>query len=84
MFNPSHLWLGTNKENVGDSVAKGRRATIHGERNPNVKLSLKEITKIKDLYSSGKYTYRELAIKFNVSHVHIGYIILDKGWKEVM
>jgi len=42
--NPSHLWLGTNSENVADRVSKGRSARLFGPKNPSWKGGCKNAT----------------------------------------
>lgn len=52
--NPTHLFLGTIRENNLDRDNKGRKAL--GERNGKSKLTLKEVKKIKALLKSGVST----------------------------
>lgn len=74
-INPNHLWLGTQKENIQDCIAKGRRGTLH------FKLNKHKANKIRKLYKSSEYTYKELAKKFNVSVPTINIILQRKIWK---
>lgn len=78
--NPNHLWLGTSKQNTHDMIIKGRSPCRRGERNPNAKLTLEKVAKIKKLYSTGRYTQSALGIRFNVPQPSISAIILDKQW----
>lgn len=82
--NPTHLWLGTPKQNQDDMYSKGRdvHLGLSGEENPKSKLTNKKVTKIRQLYKSGRYTHRELAQKYSVSHTNIGYILRNKLWKK--
>jgi len=77
--NPSHLFLGTQADNVKDMAQKGRLkggfTFLSGEKNPNVKHSDKQIKKIRDLYATGRYTQKELAIKFESDRTYINRII---------
>lgn len=45
--NPSHLFLGTNTDNMADRERKRRRHSHRGRRNPRSKLSLTEVQKIR-------------------------------------
>lgn len=77
--NPSHLWLGTNKQNSVDMVVKGRQSK--GEKHWAAKLTLKEVMKIRKLYKTGIYTHSELAVKFGVSSSHISNLLRKQGGK---
>lgn len=46
----------------------------------NSKITYEDSIKIKELYSTGKYTYNELADMFGVSFSNIGYIIRNHTW----
>jgi hypothetical protein len=51
-----------------------------GERHGRSKLSTEDILEIRKLYKSEAWSYRKLANKFNVSHVQIANIVLNKHW----
>jgi hypothetical protein len=86
--NPSHLFLGTNQDNVDDRDRKGRMA--RGERNGTYthpesrvrKLSDAQVSSIRRRYADGAATQRELAIEFGVSHAQIGNIVNNKHWRD--
>ena len=77
--NPSHLFLGTNDDNMKDMVLKKRstkgKAFVYGETHHLAILSQKDVKDIKRLYATGRYTYFDLAKKFGVVFQHIGSII---------
>ena len=77
--NPKHLWLGTHKENSRDMRKKGRNKT--GEEHPHHKLTNLEVLQIRKKYKTGKYTHKDLGIKFNVSQGHISDLINFKKRK---
>jgi hypothetical protein len=79
--NPSHLFLGTNLENMKDKTNKGRSAK--GENNGNVKLTEKEVLEIRQKYATKKYTCRELGKEYNVSKLPIQLIINRIIWKHI-
>lgn len=75
--NPSHFFLGGNKENVADRVAKGRNGIVrfYGEFNPAAKLTEAQVVEIKMMYSSKKFSQSMLAKQFNVRQPHISRIV---------
>jgi hypothetical protein len=73
-FNPDHLFIGTQQENMRDAAQKGRMT--------GKKLDADEVRKIKYLLGGGS-TYRELARSFNVSTTAIGQIARGETWKTV-
>ena len=81
-INPKHLWLGTQKDNMDDKKKKGRAIYAQGEDVNTAKLKVFEVRKIRDLYSTNKFTYLELSKKFSVSESNIGMIIRNKIWKQ--
>lgn len=46
----------------------------------NCKITYEDSLKIKELYSTGNYTYCDLADMFNVSFSQIGYIVRNHSW----
>lgn len=95
---PSHLFLGTHKENMEDMARKGRGGggvsgpnnasskypeLRQGDRNGNRKLSSLEIRKIRSEYRRGGQTYKSLAAKYGVSIVTINRVVNNRAWKSV-
>lgn len=84
--NPSHLRLGTQRENVLDSVHKGRWNPTHGappgERNPGAKLTEKQALEIIAGYKSG-VNQRTLAERYGVSQVNVQRICTGKRWPHL-
>lgn len=83
--NPSHLFLGTQKDNILDMVRKGRHKSnfphLTGENAAFVKLKNKDVLKIKELLKTEKVT--KIARMFNVNHSLICQIKTGKIWKEI-
>lgn len=75
--NPSHLFLGTKKDNTIDMDKKGRRVKALGEKNGQSKLTVKDIITIR---KSRKFV-KELAEEYAVSDTLISLIQLGKIWK---
>ncbi len=85
--NPSHLFVGTDVDNVRDCVKKGRHtpASLPGESNPSSKLTAEQVIEIRRLYKIESYRgYRkELAAEYNVSSCTIRRILDGKSWKNL-
>jgi len=64
---PDHLFLGTQRDNMRDAVAKGRHrhACFHGEDHPGCKLTDADVREIRKLRADG-LIYREIAQRFGV------------------
>lgn len=77
--NPSHLVLGTTKDNVADRVSRNRSADRRGEKHPLAKLSGWEIAAIRKSLFSGK----DLAEVFEVSQASISFIRNNKRWSHI-
>lgn len=94
--NPSHLFLGTHKENMKDMVQKGRQATgvrhmsvthpealRRGSENGNSKLSEEKVIDIREKYKTGKFRQVDLAHEFGVNQTLIGFIVRREIWTHV-
>ncbi len=79
--NPDHLFLGTNADNTRDSINKGRLSlnAVHGEAHPNNKLLASTVLAIRREVVVG-ISMRELARRYNVSHVTIQRIVHREIW----
>ncbi len=79
--NPSHLWAGTQRDNMYDCIAKGRSPILakNGEANVGAKLTREQVAKIRELHKSG-HLQVELARGFNVSKGQVHRIVRGIGW----
>jgi hypothetical protein len=79
---PEHLFLGSHADNMADMAQKGRSnpPASKGEFNGNAKLTAADAQAIRELYSSGRYTYRELAKHYQVVPSTIAHIIKGRTW----
>ena len=78
---PSHLFLGTNKENTADSIRKNR--FVKGSKNGMAKLTEDSVTEIRRLYHSRDYTLADLSKKFGTGSDNIWSIVRGKTWSHV-
>lgn len=55
---------------------------IHAVKNDlsSATITYDQAKEIRELYSTGKYTYNDLAYLYNVSYSNIGYIIRNDSW----
>ena len=77
--NPEHLIAGTQKQNIEDSIRKGR--FTRGEKVWKAKLSPKKISEIRNLRM--KFDVEIIAKKFNVSKSTIRHIFNGYTWCHV-
>lgn len=76
---PSHLFLGTMKDNIQDASRKGR---MHpGEKHGMAKLTVKDVRAIRNLYP--RFTQLRIAKMFGVSRGCIGDIVRNVNWAIV-
>lgn len=97
--NPAHIFIGTNKDNTQDMIAKGRRSE-HGRRRktPDTSAHVSRGTKIRNGSShhnsilneemvrqirSMSGTYKQIAAVFGVSHASVGDVIRRNTWRHV-
>jgi hypothetical protein len=79
---PSHLFEGSQGDNVRDMLAKGRGAygTSTGEAHGMAKLTREEVDAIRLEFAKGMVTQVSLARKYNVTKKHIGNIVHGTNW----
>ena len=73
----SHLFLGTNTDNIADKVTKGRAQRLIGEAHPLTRLTASQVAAIR---ISDK-THRVLAAEYGVSRSCISMIRCGKNWR---
>lgn len=79
-FNPDHLFLGTQHENLLDMARKGRRA---GERSAQAKLTSKQVIAIRKAYAAGAFQ-RDLAETYGVTQTAISLIVRGQRWASLL
>ena len=80
-INPKHLILGTYKQNSEDMCNRNRQ--VKGEDHYKSKLTDKKVKKLRWLYATGKYTYKELAKIFNVGLSTVKHAGRGTTWKHI-
>ncbi len=79
--NPSHLWLGTNQDNVNDRDNKQRQCL--GEKNGQAKLNQNDVRDIRRIYDGKINTFTILGKKYGVHISTIKSIIYRTNWKHI-
>lgn len=78
-INPSHLFLGTNADNLRDAKSKGRNA--HGSHHNMAKLNEDQVRQIRTI--APLFDTSQLAEMFSVSRRLISFILQGKIWTHV-
>lgn len=84
--NPSHLWLGTAKDNFHDAVKKSRntlKICKPGEGNGHHKLTTDQVIEIRRSYPHSGKTMKQIGIEYGVSRDAIFDVIRRRKWKHV-
>lgn len=63
----SHLFLGTQQDNIRDMIQKGRKRCASGESHPSAKVTDAQVREICDLFTREHIPKRELARRYGVS-----------------
>lgn len=77
---PTHLFLGTNQDNVDDRESKGRGT--YGGRNGRTKLTESDVLKIRKANSLG-FSHAQLAEEYRVSKSQIQRITSRQHWTHI-
>lgn len=77
---PTHLFLGTARDNAQDKVRKGRGFTpvFPGESSPSAKLTFDQVCEIR----SATGTLKEIGDQYGVSAVNVWHIRHGKSWRN--
>lgn len=80
---PSHLFLGTQAENMADMDAKDRRVPAKGERACKAKLTNELVQEIRRRFEQGHLSQRQLGREYGVTHSTISLVVRRIGWKHI-
>jgi hypothetical protein len=78
--NPSHLLLGTGKENARDALERDRYR--RGSRNGRAKLTESQVAEIRRCWASGE-TQVSMAQRFGVSKSAIQWVLNGRNWAGI-
>lgn len=76
--NPSHLFLGTTKDNSDDMIRKGRHK-LYG----NARVTHNDVRAIRNAYDSGQATKTQLARQYGLGTTTVIYMVNRKTWRNV-
>lgn len=82
---PSHLFLGTQRDNLADMDAKGRRVSVmqHGMMNGSARLTEADVAEMRRLYETGEWTHYALAARFDVGKSNVALVVSRQTWRCV-
>lgn len=83
--NPSHLFVGTQTDNMQDALKKGRLRPLPvylGIDNVNAKLTPERVRELRSRYSDGE-TLSALARSFGMARATLRRIVNGDGWRHV-
>lgn len=80
--NPSHLFLGSQADNMRDMIIKGRsyHPSVSGESNPNAKLSSEDVSSIEFSLKHKLATVAEIRHQYRIGKTTIYQIIRGDHW----
>src|SRR5262245_59355370 len=85
--NPTHLFIGTKKDNAQDCVEKGRHRGPAGVRHRCAKLTPERVTMIRLVYERyskrWRITQTKLASLFGVDSSTVSRVISREQWRQV-
>jgi hypothetical protein len=80
--NPTHLFLGTNDDNIRDMISKGRDKKAIGESSGRSKLTENDVFLIRELHKSG-LSYKKIAKQFGVYPQAISRAVRGITWNHL-
>jgi hypothetical protein len=81
-FNPEHLFIGSQQDNIHDCVDKGRSNKPHGIAHHHAKLVESQIKEMRILASQGQ-SYAEIGRLYRVTPSYARSIVKYERWKHL-
>lgn len=84
---PTHLFLGTQPENIADMKTKGRARGPnwrHGELNPVAIITESDVRQIRARYAAGDVLQKDLAREFGITQANVSVIVRRLSWSHVV
>jgi hypothetical protein len=81
--NPGHLVLGNHADNAIDSIRRGRREILVGEKVPSAKLTTEQVQWARQQYDSGLATCTALSRELGVSNTAMSAVLKRQSWAHV-
>lgn len=81
--NPSHLYLGTNKDNMRDLYERGDPNRSHGEKHYHALLTDEQAREVRRLYKARKMRSVDIGKKFGISRSTVWDIGTGRRWKHL-
>ena|SRR3990167_3201580 len=81
--NPSHLYVGTDADNVKDQVARGRLRRARGVDAGLAKLTEGQVITIRRMYAAGKCSLPQLSHQFGIAVNAVWMIVRRLTWKHL-
>jgi len=78
--NPSHLFVGTRKENMEDCAAKGR--STKGEKDAQALLRAEQVLQIREAAANGE-THAAIAARYGIARRTVGKVASGVRWAHV-
>lgn len=71
------------KKNISLAQIGKRRNNddLSGDNNPNSKLTYEIVNEIREKYKTGEFTYKDIALLYNINKAYVGKIINYQNWK---
>jgi len=77
---PSNLEWCTKSENGIHAVETGLHTALRGESNGNSIITEASVLELRAKYSTGRYTYKDLAVEYKIGRTTVSYIVKGKLW----